>query len=209
MDDTGKRFPCPDCGSIYRVLSFGGKFGGNFGGSVVLDDATPTLLMQVVVEKGEKTDEGEIVIAVTLPWYDIVKRLKKDPQFAYQMTPRMWEEMVAGIYDRAGFDKVILTPYKAGGGRDVIAIKKGIGTIRVIDQVKAYAPRNLVTHDHVRGLVGVVEMDGASKGFLTTTSDFAPTLREDPLIKPYLGRRIELINGEMLFNRLRELSGKK
>ncbi len=37
--------------------------------------------------------------------------------------------------------------------------------MRVIDQVKAYGPGRLVTADHVRALVGVLEMDKASKGF--------------------------------------------
>jgi hypothetical protein len=52
---------------------------------------------------------------------------------AFQMTPRMWEEMVAGAYERAGFDDVILTPRSGNLGRHVIAIKHGLGTIRVID----------------------------------------------------------------------------
>jgi hypothetical protein len=47
---------------------------------------------------------------------------------------------------------------------------------------------------------------GASKGFLTTTSDFAPRLRSAPLIAPWIPSRIELINGTALFSRLAELA---
>src|SRR5207302_915021 len=90
-------------------------------------------------------------------------------------------------------------------GRDVIAIKKGLGSIRVIDQVKAYKPPHLVDANDVRALMGVLQGDGASKGFLTTTSDFAPRIRIDPLIVPFMPARLELINGEMLFARLNEL----
>lgn len=213
--------PCPDCGSTERKLPFSKKRKVIVHDSAHFHevsevraiyeaiDASPSLLMQTVVERGPKTDEGELIIAVTLPFYGILKLIEKDPNIAYQIKPRQWEEIVAGIYERARFDEVILTPYKADGGRDVIAIKKGIGTIRVIDQVKAYTPGNLVTHDHVRALMGVLDMDGASKGFLTTTSDFAPTLREDSLIKPHLGRRIELIDGSILRQRLLELLKKK
>jgi restriction system protein len=92
-----------------------------------------------------------------------------------------------------------LTPRSGDYGRDiiaVIAVIKGIGRVRTIDQVKAFKPPHLVTAKDVRALMGVLQGDGASKGFLTTTSDFAPTLREDPLIKPFLGNRIELINGK-------------
>jgi restriction system protein len=55
------------------------------------------------------------------------------------------KEIIAGAYHRSGFDEVILTPRSGDHGRDVIAIKKGIGSIRVIDQVKAYKPGHLVT----------------------------------------------------------------
>jgi restriction system protein len=114
--------------------------------------------------------------------------------------------MVAGAYERGGADEVILTPCSGDLGRDVIATFRGIGRVRVIDQVKAYNSSHLVTADDVRALLGVLEADGASKGVLTTTSDFAPRLREDRLIKPYLRNRIELVNGSDLLSRLTELS---
>lgn len=94
-------------------------------------------------------------------------------------------------------------------GRDVIAVKYGIGSVRVIDQVKAYKPGHLVTANDVRALMGVLQNDGAAKGFLTTTSDFAPKLKEDPLIVPFMPSRLELINGSMLLKRLEELAKKK
>lgn len=166
------------------------------------------LLLQTVVELGDKTDDGRIVLAVTLPWFDIVRALEKDPAMAFQLSPRQWEEMVAGSYDRGGADEVILTPRSGDRGRDVIAIFRGIGTVRVIDQVKAYKPDHLVTAEDVRALFGVVVADRASKGFLTTTSDFAPRLRDDPLMAEQIGPRLELVNGVQLLARLKEL-GKK
>jgi restriction system protein len=166
------------------------------------------LLMQTVVELGPKTDDGHIIEAVTLPWFAIVEALQKDPAMAFQMTPRMWEEMVAGAYERARFDEVILTPRSGDLGRDVIAIKRGLGTIRVIDQVKAKGPGHLVTANDVRALLGVLDADGASKGFLTTTSDFAPRLPEDRLLKKYMGSQLELVNGTQLLARLKELAKK-
>jgi hypothetical protein len=48
--------------------------------------------------------------------------------------------------------------------------------------------------------------DGASKGFMTTTSDFAPRLREDPLIVPWIPSRLELVNGSQLLLRLKDLA---
>jgi restriction system protein len=80
--------------------------------------------------------------------------------------------------------------------------------VRVIDQVKAFKPPRKVTANDVRALMGVLQTDGASKGFLTTTSDFAPRLRSDPLIKPFLPSRLELIDGSTLIERLKELAKK-
>jgi restriction system protein len=56
---------------------------------------------------------------------------------------------------------VTLTPRSGDYGRDVIAVKRGLGFIRVIDRVKAYKPDHLVTADDVRALMGVLQGDGA------------------------------------------------
>ena len=85
---------------------------------------------------------------------------------------------------------------------------RGIGSVRVIDQVKAYAPGHLVTANDARALYGVLQLDGAAKGFLTTTSDFAPRLTTDPLLGSVIPSRIELINGRMLLTRLEALARK-
>jgi restriction system protein len=170
---------------------------------------TPSLLMKAVIVPGDRTPEGQLVEAVTLPWFEIIELLNRDPKLAFQLDPRKWEEMIAGAYEKAGFDEVTLTPRSGDLGRDVIAVKRGIGTVRVIDQVKAYGPGHLVTANDVRALAGVLEWDKASKGFLTTTSDFAPKLPDDPLVKHLIPAKLELINGKMLLARLKELAEKK
>lgn len=113
----------------------------------------------------------------------------------FQLSAEKWEEMVAGAYKIAGFDEVILTPRSGDFGRDVMTIKKGLGQVRVIDQVKAYGPKHLVTANDVRALMGCLHEDGAAKGFISTTSDFAPKKTSDPLITPLISQRLELING--------------
>lgn len=168
--------------------------------------STANLLIQAVVTPGEKTNEGLLIEAVSIPWFEIVDVLKKNPRLAYEINPRKWEEIIAGAYKKAGFDEVTLTPQSGDFGRDVIAVKRGLGTVRIIDQVKAYKPDHLVTANDVRAIIGVLQEDKASKAFLTTTSDFAPRLRDDPLIKPHIPRSLELINGTMLLKRLEELA---
>jgi restriction system protein len=171
--------------------------------------SSASLLLQTVIVPGAMTNEGQLIEAVTLPWFEIIELLTRDPFLAYQITDRKWEEIIAGAYQRAGFDEVTLTPRSGDMGRDVIAVKRGLGTVRIIDQVKAYGPNHLVTADDVRALLGVLQGDKASKGFLTTTSDFAPKLRGDILLKPFMPAQLELINGKMLLARLEELAKKK
>lgn len=205
------REPCPVCGSKLRryVLQaepghYEIKAGASFDAEVVRN--TASLLLQTVIVPGAETDEGQLIKAVSLPWFEIIEVLSRDPAFAHQIDPRTWEEIVAGAYGRAGFEEVTLTPRSGDFGRDVIAVKHGLGTIRIIDQVKAYSPGHLVTANDVRALLGVLQGDGASKGFLTTTSDFAPKLRDDILLKQFMPGRIELINGTMLIARLEDLA---
>jgi len=158
---------------------------------------------------GSRTAEGTLIEAVTVPWFDIIELLSKNPILAFEIPPRKWEEIIAGAYHKAGFDEGTLTPRSGDHGRDVIAVKRGLGSVRVIDQVKAYKPGHLVIADDVRALVGVVYGDEASRGFVTTTSDFAPRLRDDPLIARFIPSQLELINGKVLLARLEELAGRK
>jgi restriction system protein len=207
--NSGERKPCPKCGSKARTFSMTARISGSATVSVIRATITATnLLLQTVIVPSRKTDEGQLIEAVTIPWFEIIEALSANPALAYQISDRKWEEIVAGAYKKAGFEEVTLTPRSGDYGRDIIAIKKGLGSVRIIDQVKAYKPGHLVTANDVRALMGVLQGDGASKGFLTTTSDFAPRIKEDPLILPFMPSQLELINGEMLIKRLQELSKK-
>ena len=169
------------------------------------------LLMQTVIVPGDKTTEGRLIEAVTIPWFDIVALLQKDPNIAFEISWDRWEEIIAGAYRQSGFDEVTLTPRSGDYGRDVIAIKKGIGSVRIIAQVRAYSPNHLVSADDVRALVGVLHGDGASKGFLTTTRSGLRShccREKDPLILPFMPSRLQLINGQELSTMLTELARK-
>lgn len=209
-----RRARCPKCGSTARsVTLFPGAGSAVASGHAPVIQASsiaslPALLAKAIVVPGAGVPDGRLIEAVALPWLDIVEILRRNPAAAYEIPAGKWEEIVAGSYERAGFDEVILTPRSGDYGRDVIATLKGIGTIRVIDQVKAYKPGHLVTADDVRALYGVVVADNASKGFLTTTSDFAPRLKDDKLLAPLIPSRLGLTNGVELLRRLSELAAK-
>jgi restriction system protein len=162
-----------------------------------------SLLMQALVLPGDKTKEGILIQAVTVPWRAIVQWIKKDPKVLFQIDPRRFEELIAGWYTDAGFEEVTLTPRSGDHGRDVIAVKRGVGSIRILDSIKRYAPEHLVSADDVRALLGVLHGDlNASKGIVTTSSDFAPKIMEDPAIAAHVPYRLELVNGAELVKRL-------
>jgi restriction system protein len=105
---------------------------------------------------------------------------------------------------------VVLTRRSGDDGRDVIATTKGVGCIKILGSVKAYKPGHLVTHEHVREILGVLLAEpNASKAIITTTSDFAPKIRSNPRIATFLPTRLELMNGEQLQKWLADLTKRK
>lgn len=168
--------------------------------SSATDTRLPAITAKTLLIFGNNTDDGRLVEAVAIPWYEIIRIISQDPESIYEIGPRKWEEIIAGAYERAGFDEVILTPRSGDKGRDVIATKHGIGSVRFLDQIKAYRPGHLVTADEVRSMAGVIALDGnVSKGIITTTSEFAPRLMDDEGIRRIVPYRIELKpRGELL-----------
>lgn len=154
----------------------------------------PDITVQAILTFGEKTSEGRLVEGVRIAWDEIIRLISRDPEEIYKIDPRKFEELIAGAYEREGiYDEVILTPPSGDKGRDVIATKHGVGSIRIFDQVKRYKISRPVTAEEVRALVGVITMaSNVSKGVITTTSTFAPTLLDDEDIRRLVPHRLEL-----------------
>lgn len=170
----------------------------------IVEPASPQINIAGILTFGESTDEGQLVELVRTSWDALIDRFTKNPKELLEVDPRELEEIVAGAYHRAGAE-VTLTPRSGDKGRDVIARIRGIGTFQVYDQVKRYAIHREVTADEVRALYGAVEIGRASKGFVTTTSDFAPGVFDE--FKHLMPQRIELRNGNALLQWLQELKG--
>jgi restriction system protein len=152
----------------------------------------PTITLQTLILPVGPTEEGTLIQAVAPAWFRILDVISMDPKSIYQIDWRAWEEIIAGAYTTEGFE-VVLTPRSNDKGRDVIATKKGLGSIRFFDQVKAYAPHRVVSAEEVRAMIGVLTADGnVSKGIITTTSQFAPGIMKDENIKRLMPYRLEL-----------------
>lgn len=157
------------------------------------------LLQAAVVSLGSIAPDGQLIEAVAIPWFEILKQLGQDPDFLFKVPWRKLEEIVAGAYVQAGWPEVVLTPRSGDRGRDVIASKPGVCSIRIVDQIKAYRKGHVVTADEVRSMLGVLEVDrNVSKGLVTTTSRFAPGIEDDSGLRAFMPYRLELKDGNEL-----------
>lgn len=162
------------------------------------------LLGMGIVRLGERVPDGTLVEAVALAWDALARALVLDPSAMFTIDPRKFEEIIAAAYKAAGFD-VILTPRSGDMGRDVIATKRDVVTVRILDQVKRYAPGRLVPADDVRAIYGVLMADQrATHAVLSTTSDFAPGVADE--FARMLPTRVTLRNGAALRQLIAELA---
>jgi hypothetical protein len=110
--------------------------------------------------------------AVLIPFSDdLFRSLAQNPHLLFQISPREFEEVVAEIFRRNGFD-VKLTKRTRDGGKDIIAIynKLNIETHFIIE-CKRWLHKK-VSLGVVQRLLGVKISTGAHKAILATTSTF-------------------------------------
>jgi restriction system protein len=162
--------------------------------------------LQAAVEFGDKTNEGQLIRAVAIPWFRIIKELERDPEFLFKFNWRTMEELIAAAYEQSGWE-VILTPRSNDRGRDVIATRHDIGSIRIVDQVKRYSKGRRVSANDINAILGVLtKQPNVSKGIVTTTSEFAPGILKDKELKAFMPYRLELKDGEKLIKWLKNIA---
>jgi restriction system protein len=102
----------------------------------------------------------------------LLRRLAADPSQWYELSPRKFEEIVAELLQRQGYE-VTLTPETADGGFDIYAAKKdGLGEFLYLVECKRYTPPRKVGVHVVRALRGVIDDRRAAGAALVTTSYF-------------------------------------
>lgn len=115
---------------------------------------------------------SRIVVSVSDANAEILGLLKREPELAWQLAPRKFEEIVAEILGRQGYD-VTLTPASGDGGFDIYAARKdGLGKFLYLVECKRYVPPNKVGVEIARSLYGVIQTQRATAGAIVTTSFF-------------------------------------
>jgi len=139
-------------------------------------------------------EEKQIVIDIRSVSDGLVTKAHSDPALLYEISPRRFEEFVAELLDRLGYD-VTLTPASKDGGKDIYAAKNDVlGTFLYIVECKNYSPNHRVGVGLIRELNGVVQAERATAGILATTSfftkgakEFQERLSHQISLKDYLG----------------------
>ena len=93
-----------------------------------------------------------------------------------RLKPREFEELVAALWTGFGYD-VELTKQTRDGGKDIIAISRRPVQVKFLIECKAPTKADYVGPEPVRALLGVRELERATKGILATTVRFSPTAK--------------------------------
>jgi restriction system protein len=108
----------------------------------------------------------------------LIRYLDEHPDDIYRLSPREFEELVAGLLARSGYT-VKLGPRGRDGGIDVFAERGGqFGPELTLVQCKRYRNDQKVSEPTVKQLYADLTLRNATKGLLVTTSTFTkPALK--------------------------------
>jgi restriction system protein len=176
---------------------------------LVEEPSQPSFLTASIIEASEPAKEGILLRSTSEILAEIVQHLKADWDVASQIHWRKWEEIIAAAFHKDGYDEVVLTHGSGDKGRDVIATRYGVGSIKILGSVKAYSPGKLVRYDDVRALAGAISMEpDVSKGMLITTSSFPQKIHQEEFMSRLIPTRLELLDGPALLQWLIDLHSK-
>lgn len=108
----------------------------------------------------------------------MLNELNKNPTDLYKLSPRRFEELIAEVLMRKGYN-VELTPATRDGGKDIyVAHKDDLGSFLYLVECKHYEPPRKVGVSVIRDLYGVLSKEKATYGIVVTTSDFTKPAQE-------------------------------
>lgn len=130
------------------------------------------IITEIYQPDNEKTiNNNESPIIKILPVNDyVLKYLSENPNAFYSLNGNEFENVMAEIYSKLGYD-VTLTPATRDGGKDIIIRKPEIlGDFIYYVECKKYAPKRPIGLSIVRNLIGTINTDRVNGGIIATTS---------------------------------------
>lgn len=108
----------------------------------------------------------------------MLNELNKNPTDLYKLSSRRFEELIAEIFIRKGYN-VELTSATRDGGKDIYAaFKNDFGSFLYVVECKKYKPTYKVGVSVLRDLYGVLSKEKATYGIAVTTSYFSKPAQE-------------------------------
>jgi len=108
---------------------------------------------------------------------ELLRMIVRKPDLLFQISPRQFEEIIAEVFFKKGYD-VQLTKATRDGGRDIVAIADQMGIrSKYLIECKRYSMAHKVSIAIVQRLLGVKIAEHANKGILATTSVFTRDAR--------------------------------
>jgi len=121
----------------------------------------------------DKTIDDQPMIAVSdLVDKALIEHFNRYPEELQFMDRRRFEVLVAELFKGYGYE-VELTQRTRDGGKDIIAIRHHIVSEKFIVECKRPDPQNKVGVRAVRELIGVKDIENATKAILVTTAYFS------------------------------------
>lgn len=118
-------------------------------------------------------DTPKIITDVKVINSKLIHKVDKNPKLIHSLTSRQFEEFVAELFEKDGYN-VSLTQQTHDGGKDLFIIEnKRFGKFVYYVECKKYAADNPVGVRLVRELYGTVTADRATAGVLVTSSYFS------------------------------------
>ena len=108
----------------------------------------------------------------------LIHKINENPKLIYSLTSRQFEEFVAELFEKDGYN-VSLTQQTHDGGKDLFIVEnKRLGKFVYYVECKKYAADNPVGVRLVRELYGTVSADRATAGVLVTSSYFSEEAKQ-------------------------------
>lgn len=141
-------------------------------------ESTNSIILSEIYQPEKKIVNSDSKIIV-MPINDqILKYLSENPQEIYRLSPREFEELMAEIYARHGYN-VELTKETRDGGKDIILRKPDIiGDSIYYVECKKHSETNLVGVGIIRNLHSTINVDKVNGGVIATTSYFTKDARK-------------------------------
>jgi len=152
--------------------------------------------------KDTPTDPPQIITDARIINRTLLDIVRNDLEYIHKMKSRQFEEFVAELFEKQGYN-VKLTPQTRDGGKDLFILEdRTLGKFLYYLECKKLAPHRPVGVRMVRELYGTVMRDRATAGILVTSSYFSDPSKD---FTEAISNQMSLIDYNKLCNIIKDI----